>query len=375
MKDRGGNQLSHTTKTTDALFKTFNSEKLTLENRTVMAPMTRGFSPGNVPGEDVAAYYRRRAENGVGLIVTEGTGINHPSSVSGASIPLFHGEEALKGWENVVKEVHEAGGKIAPQLWHVGMTRKMGELPNEEAQPVGPSGLALSGEKVNEPLSTEEVEQLVEAYAQAATDAKGLGFDAIELHGAHGYLIDQFFYEQTNQRTDRYGGDLVGRTQFAVEIIEACRRKVGEDFPIIFRFSQWKMNDFKAKLATTSEELEQFLTPLVNAGVDVFHCSTRRFWEPEFEGSDLNLAGWTKKLTGKPVISVGSVGLNGEFTSFSGAETTSLDGLIEKLENEEFDLVAIGRSLLMDPEWVSKVHDGRADDLLPFDKEALQKLY
>ncbi|MFP3443311.1 12-oxophytodienoate reductase, partial [Pantoea sp. SIMBA_133] len=75
---------------------------------------------GNVPGEDVAAYYRRRAENGVGLIVTEGTGINHPSSVSGASIPVFHGEEALNGWENVVKEVHEAGGKIAPQLWHVG---------------------------------------------------------------------------------------------------------------------------------------------------------------------------------------------------------------------------------------------------------------
>jgi len=367
--------LTHTTKTTEALFKTFNSEKLTLENRTVMAPMTRGFSPGNVPGEDVAAYYRRRAENGVGLIVTEGTGINHPSSVSGASIPVFHGEEALNGWENVVKEVHKAGGKIAPQLWHVGMTRKMGELPNEEAQPVGPSGLALSGEKVNEPLTTEEVEQLVEAYAQAAADAKRLGFDAIELHGAHGYLIDQFFYEQTNQRTDRYGGDLVGRTQFAVEIIEACRRKVGPDFPIIFRFSQWKMHDFKAKLATTPEELEQFLTPLVEAGVDIFHCSTRRFWEPEFEGSELNLAGWTKKLTDKPVISVGSVGLDGEFTSFAGANTTSLDGLIGKLENEEFDLVAIGRSLLMDPEWVSKVRDGRADDLLPFDKEALQKLY
>ncbi|MBF0705766.1 NADH:flavin oxidoreductase [Alkalihalobacillus hwajinpoensis] len=368
-------KLTHTTKTTEALFRTFNSEKLSLENRTVMAPMTRGFSPGNVPGEDVAAYYRRRAENGVGLIVTEGTGINHPSSVSGASIPVFHGEEALAGWGNVVKEVHEAGGKIAPQLWHVGMTRKMGELPNEEAQPVGPSGLALSGEKVNEPLTTEEVEQLVEAYADAAADAKRLGFDAIELHGAHGYLIDQFFYEQTNKRTDRYGGDLVGRTQFAVEIIEACRRKVGPDFPIIFRFSQWKMNDFKAKLATTSEELEQFLTPLVEAGVDIFHCSTRRFWEPEFEGSELNLAGWTKKLTGKPVISVGSVGLDGEFTSFAGANTTSLDGLIEKLDSEEFDLVAIGRSLLMDPEWVSKVREGRADDLLPFDKEALQKLY
>ncbi|TMU86656.1 NADH:flavin oxidoreductase [Bacillus sp. BHET2] len=367
--------MSQPNTSTQPLFRPFKSEKISLSNRTVMAPMTRGFSPGGVPGEDVAAYYRRRAENGVGLIVTEGTGINHPSSVSGASIPLFHGEESLNGWANVVKDVHKAGGKIVPQLWHVGMTRKKGELPNEEALPVGPSGLSLAGEKVTEPMSEEEIVQLVETYAQAAADAKRIGFDGIELHGAHGYLIDQFFWENTNKRTDRYGGDLVGRTRFAVEVIEACRREVGPDFPIIFRFSQWKMNDFNAKLAKTPDELERFLEPLVNAGVDLFHCSTRRFWEPEFEGSDLNLAGWTKQLTGKPVISVGSVGLDGEFTSFSGANTTSLEGLIERLNGEEFDLVAIGRSLLMDPEWVRKVEEGRVDDLLPFDKEALQKLY
>ncbi|WP_281975787.1 NADH:flavin oxidoreductase [Halobacillus litoralis] len=366
---------STTNKSIEPLFEVFHSEKLDLNNRTVMAPMTRGFSPEGIPGEDVAAYYRRRAENGVGLIVTEGTGINHPSSVSGASIPLFHGEESLKGWKHVVDEVHKAGGKIAPQLWHVGMTRKKGELPNEEALPVGPSGLSLDGEQVTEPLTTEETEQLVEAYAQAAADAKRLGFDAIELHGAHGYLIDQFFWEQTNKRTDRFGGDIVGRTQFAVEIIEACRREVGPDFPIIFRFSQWKMNDFNAKLAKTSEELDRFLQPLVSAGVDIFHCSTRRFWEPEFEGSDLNLAGWTKKLSGKPVISVGSVGLNGEFTSFNSAEATSLDNLMGKLENDEFDLVAVGRSLLIDPEWVKKIREGRAEDLQPFDKTALQQLY
>ncbi|ARI77850.1 NADH:flavin oxidoreductase [Halobacillus mangrovi] len=361
--------------TTKPLFETFTSDKLNLPNRTVMAPMTRGFSPGNVPDEEVAAYYRRRAENEVGLIITEGTGIDHPASVSGANIPVFHGEKALNGWADVVKEVHEAGGKIAPQLWHVGMTRSKGDLPNEEAQPVGPSGLSLDGEKVNEPLSTEEVEALVESYAKAAADAKRIGFDAIEIHGAHGYLIDQFFWGNTNKRTDRYGGDFVKRTQFAVEIVEACRREVGEDFPIIFRFSQWKMNDFQAKLVNNPDELERFLQPLVEAGVDIFHCSTRRFWEPEFEGSDLNLAGWTKKLSGKPVISVGSVGLDGVFTDFSGAGTASLDGLVDKLDRDEFDLVAIGRSLLMDPAWVKKVHEGRVDDLLAFNKEALQKLY
>lgn len=362
-------------KSIQSLFESFNSDNLQLPNRTVMAPMTRGFSPKGVPGEDVVAYYRRRAEHNVGLIITEGTGINHPASVSGDSIPLFHGEASLEGWKRVVDQVHEAGGKIAPQLWHVGMTRKKGDKPNEEALPIGPSGLSLDGDSVTEPLTEEEVEALVVSYAKAAAVAKRLGFDAIELHGAHGYLIDQFFWEQTNKRNDRYGGDLIKRTRFAVEIIEACRREVGPEFPIIFRFSQWKMNDYQAKLAHTADELEQFLQPLVDAGVDLFHCSTRRFWEPEFEGSDLNLAGWTKKLTGKPVISVGSVGLSGEFTSFTDAETTSLDGLIERLEKDEFDLIAIGRSLLQDPAWVEKVQKGQVDDLLRFDKSALTKLY
>ncbi|KON84616.1 1,2-oxophytodienoate reductase [Rossellomorea marisflavi] len=357
------------------LFQPFKYGALSLPNRTVMAPMTRGFSPGGVPGQPVVDYYRRRAENEVGLIVTEGTGINHPASVSGDSIPLFHGEKALEGWAEVVEAVHEAGGKIVPQLWHVGMTRKKGELPNAEALPVGPSGLTLTGEQVTEPPTTEEVEQLVAAYAQAAADAKRIGFDGIELHGAHGYLIDQFFWEKTNKRTDRYGGNLVGRTQFAVEVIEACRREVGPDFPIIFRFSQWKMTDYGAKLARTPEELEQFLTPLVEAGVDIFHCSTRRFWEPEFDGSPLNLAGWTKKLTGKPVISVGSVGLNGEFTRFSEAEATDIHELTERLGDDEFDLIAIGRAVLQDPEWVKKIKEGRTDEIRAFSKESLQTLY
>ncbi|WP_158738167.1 NADH:flavin oxidoreductase [Alteribacillus sp. YIM 98480] len=367
--------MGNTDTSTAPLFTPFTSDRLSLTNRTVMAPMTRRFSPEGVPGEDVAAYYRRRAENNVGLIVTEGTGINHPSSVSGSSIPVFYGEKALNGWAHVVKQVHEAGGKMVPQLWHVGMTRSIGDLPNKDALPVGPSGLDLSGEKVTEPMTEKEIEEMVEAYAEAAADAKRIGFDGIELHGAHGYLIDQFFWEKTNQRTDRYGGDIIGRTRFAVEVIEACRREVGPDFPIILRFSQWKMSDYGAKLASSPDELERFLKPLTEASVDIFHCSTRRFWEPEFEGSDLNLAGWTKKLTGKPVISVGSVGLDGEFTSGRGADTTSLDGLMKRLNNEEFDLVAIGRSLLKDPEWVEKIRNGKAEELLPYSRDSLKTLY
>jgi hypothetical protein len=115
------------------------------------------------------------------------------------------------------------------------------------------------------------------------------------------------------------------------------------------------------------------LRPLSEAGVDVFHCSQRRFWEPEFEGSDLNFAGWTKKLTGKPTITVGSVGLDGEFiAAFGGAgsKPASLDSLIERLERDEFDLVAVGRALLADPHWVEKIRDGRTDELQNFERQA-----
>ncbi|MFC9708362.1 NADH:flavin oxidoreductase [Paenibacillus sp. NPDC056933] len=362
-----------------ALFKPFTSDKLTLSNRIVMAPMTRGFSPEGVPGPEVVEYYRRRAAGGVGLIITEGTGINHPSSVSGASIPLFHGKESLQGWANVVKAVHGAGGKIMPQLWHVGTARRSGDLPNAEAEPVGPSGQSMAGEPEREPLTEDEINNLIQAYALAAADAQRIGFDGIELHGAHGYLIDQFFWEHTNRRTDKYGGDLVQRTRFAVEVIEACRAAVGPDFPIVLRFSQWKMGNYDARLVETPEQLEQFLAPLTAAGVDIFHCSTRRFWVPEFEGSELNLAGWTQKISGKPAISVGSVGLEAEFVDRAsenqGTGDAHLDQLNEKMENNEFDLIALGRVLLSDPEWPNKVREGRQSELVPFTTEVLKTLY
>ena len=359
------------------LFKPFTSNNLDLANRIVMAPMTRSFSPGGVPGADVAAYYRRRAESQVGLIITEGTVIDHPASTNDPRVPHFHGEAALAGWARVAQEVHAVGGRIMPQIWHVGTVRRVGDKPNPEAPPIGPSGLYKPGVKVAEPMTEAEISAVIAAYARAAGEARRLGFDGVELHGAHGYLIDQFFWEGTNQRSDRYGGDMVARTRFAVEVIQACRRAVGPDFPIVLRFSQWKQQDYGARLAVTPELLGRFLAPLADAGVDVFHCSTRRFWEPEFEGSALNLAGWTKKLTGKPVITVGSVSLDTDmFAAFrgQGAAITSIDKLIGMIVRDEVDLVAVGRALLVDPAWAVKVREDRMRDLLPFTPEALRSL-
>jgi 2,4-dienoyl-CoA reductase-like NADH-dependent reductase (Old Yellow Enzyme family) len=364
----------------DALFRPFSTEKLSLKNRTVMAPMTRAFSPNNIPTDDVAGYYRRRAEGEVGLIITEGTFISHKAANGYENVPAIHGEKALAGWKKVVDEVHAAGGKIAPQLWHVGSVRKLGTGPDKTVPAYSPSGLFKPGAENGVAMTQADIDEVVASFAQAALDAKNIGFDAIEVHGAHGYLVDQFFWEGTNQRDDKYGGTLENRTRFGVEIVAAIRAAVGEDFPIIFRFSQWKQQDYAAKLCQTPEELSIFLNLLSDAGVDIFHASTRRFWLPEFEGSELNLAGWTKKLTNKPVITVGNVGLDNDFIGegnpdLSGTSNpTGIDELLVRLNKNEFDLVAIGRALLVDPQWVQKIRKQALDEIKPFTKKSLMSL-
>ena len=363
----------------NTLFKPFTLGNLELSNRIVMAPMTRNFSPKGVPNQGVVDYYRRRAESGVGLIITEGTVVDHAAANGYPNVPYFHGEESLAGWKKVVDAVHAAGGKIAPQLWHVGNVRRLGTDPDGDVPGYGPMEKVKDGKVLVKGMTQQDIDDVVAAFAKAAKDAKDVGFDAIELHGAHGYLIDQFFWEGTNQREDQYGGSMENRGRFAVDIIKAVRAAVGADYPIIFRFSQWKQQDYTARLAPTPELLEQFLAPLAAAGVDIFHCSQRRFWEPEFESSELNLAGWARKITGKPCITVGSVGLDGEFLQFmvntdKVAQTANIDGLLERLEADEFDLVAVGRALLVDPQWADKVREGRFEDIAPFSREALKTL-
>jgi len=367
------------------LFQPIKLGSLSLRNRVVMAPMTRTFSPNGIPNDLVVDYYERRAKNDVGLIITEGTCINHKAANAYPNIPYIYGDKPLAGWKKVVDAVHAAGGKIVPQLWHVGSVRRAnkGAGPDETVPGYSPSGLAAKGKESGVAMTKEDIRETIDAFVQAAVDAQSIGFDGIELHGAHGYLIDQFFWQDTNQRDDEYGGDLAARTKFAVDIIKGIREKCGSDFPIILRYSQWKQQDYAAKLANTPEELKSFLSPLVDAGVDIFHCSTRRFWESEFEGSTLNLAGWTKKLTGKACITVGSVGLNSSFideekrdmVNASEVEEKSFSDLAERLDNNEFDLVAIGRALLQDPEWVMKVRENRTGELADYSKKSLTKLY
>src|SRR5260370_23451811 len=143
-----------------------------------------------------------------------------------------------------------------------------------------------------EPMSHQDAGAVIVAYARSASWARQTGFDGIAIHGAHGYMPDAFLWSGTNQRTDNYGGDVERRTTFVRELIRAIRAVVGADMPIMLRFSQWKQQDYQAKLAHTPQELEKILLPISEAGRDIFDASTRRFCVPEFSGSDIYPAWW-----------------------------------------------------------------------------------
>lgn len=365
----------------EPLMTPFSVKSLSLANRVLMAPMSRYFALDGIPGPDIAAYYRRRIEGGVAGVITEGVAIDAPGAVAADRVPHFHGSAALLGWRGVVDGVHSAGGAFIPQLWHVGGCIDYNWPDSPHAPLLSPSGLVGPGIEGGRTMTIAEIEEVVASFARAAADAKAIGCDAVELHGAHGYLFDQFFWEATNRRADGYGGATIGdRLRFATDVVAAVRAATGPDFAIIFRISQWKVYDYDARLANDPAELERWLVPLADAGVDIFHCSERRFWEPTFAGDDRNLAGWAKAVTGKPTITVGSIGLDRDLMAdfvdgVSSPALGRLDDLNRRFARGDFDLVAVGRALLSNPDWLVKVRGGRHAELAPYSKESTEILY
>lgn len=363
---------------TGPLFCSFRCKSLDVRNRIVMAPMTRRASPGGLPTREVVAYYRRRAAAEVGLILSEGTAVDRPGARHDGCVPNFFGA-ALPVWAEILEGVRAAGGHIAPQLWHVGARPE----PNSGRLPLGridsPSGFTWEGERIAEPSTEGEIEGAIEAFAASAAYAAALGFSAVEIHAGHGYLVDQFFWQRTNRRSDRWGGaTLADRSRFAIALVDAVRRAVPRDMVLILRLSQDRLLDGVGRLTETPAEMERWLQPLVEAGVDILHCSALRHWRPEFAGSDLTFAGWAKKLTGVPTITVGAVGLAMPQTPDSYRQPISpatLDEVERRLDRGEFDLVAVGRALLADPHWVEKIRAGRTNELIGFEAAAVNTLW
>lgn len=358
------------------LFTPFTIQGVTLPNRFVMPGMQRQWCDNGVPQARLADYYRERVQGGVGLIITESCAVDHPSSTQ---TPIFCriDDASMLAWERCFNAVNRAGGRMFLQLWHEGAVRKEGGVgPYSRIPTLSPSGLVHGGKPNGRAASLEDLEAIRDAFVRGALAAKQIGAAGVEVHACHGYLLDQFLWAETNRREDGYGGDDIrDRVRFPAEVVRAIRQEVGEHFPIAFRFSQWKEVNYHARIAPTPHDLEKMLGVLRAAGVDVFHASARYFWIPEWPGSDLGIAGWTKTMTDAPVIAVGSVGLDTDvMENFFGKEArstgaTGLRELLRRFNNGEFDLISVGRSLIGDAEWVNKVREGRLDQIRMFTKK------
>ena len=353
---------------------------LLLRNRFVMPGMQRGWCVDGAPDHRVREYYRRRALGGTALLVAEACAVDHPSSASNNFFARLD-SSTMGAWRECIDGVHEAGGRMFLQLWHQGAVDTGGRDGKPEFVALSPSGLAHPGKQFGRAASAAELDAIKRAFARGAVLAREIGADGVEVHACHGYLLDQFLWPETNLRTDRYGGaTMAERAMFPAEVVQAVRAATGSDFVISVRFSQWKEADYGAKIATEPIELRQLVSVLRSAGADLFHVSTRRFWTPEWAGSDLGLAGWVKSFTDAPVIAVGSVGLDVDvMATLTGEEArptgpSRIEDLVRRFERGDFDLVSVGRSLIGDPDWVAKMSDGRSADIRPFRRADLEWL-
>ena len=351
-----------------------------LPNRFVLPGMQRGWCSEGAPTDLLTEYYRRRVAGGVGLIVSESVAIDHPSSTQADNFAKLNGG-TVTAWEKCISAVKQDGGNIFLQLWHEGGIRTEGGTgPLSHHPTLSPSGLAGATRPNGRAATLEEIAGIKQGFVRSALLAKEAGADGVEVHAAHGYLLDQFLWAATNRREDEYGGpDIRNRVRLPAEIVSEIRRACGPDFTISLRFSQWKEADYKARVVDTPDELGIMLDILRIAGVSAIHASTRRFWEPEWEGSPLSLAGWCKRLSPLPVITVGSVGLDADvMESFNGKEPEArvregITELLKRFGNGEFDMVSVGRGQIGDPEWVTKVHRKEFDRIRVFRRSDMRR--
>lgn len=362
------------------LFQSLRLGPVTLRNRFVLPAMRIGFAENRGPSERMIAFLRARAEGGTGLIFSEACAPDHPSSCRQPVFCVLN-RATEPGWSRVVEAVKGAGAAFMLQLWHPGGQRvPQPGFVHAETPSLSPSGLIQADRPNGRALTAEELDDLKAAYVRAAGTARRLGADGVELHAAHGSLLDQFLRAETNVRTDGYGGAaLADRARFPLELAEAIRAATGPDFLISLRFSQFSEVDYGARVFPTPEELAEFGLRARLAGLDFLNVSSRRFSKPEWPERDptLGIAGWTKRLSGLPVITTGSVGLDRDMFAdlFDGQDpaltiAADLEELVRRFRNGEYDLVGIGRMQIANPDFVTRLAEGRADTLRLYSRQA-----
>ena len=333
------------------LFRSIKIGPLEVKNRIVMPPMNTGYStPDGLPTEKMSNYYRARAQGGVGLIIVEAA-IIHPSARLHPHMLVLYDDRAIGDLQRLTRTIQECGAKVAIQLFHPG---RQSTTQETGYQPIAPSPIPCPVcREIPRELSIAEIKEVINMYVTAAQKAKEAGFDLVELHGAHGYLINQFLSPHTNKRTDEYGGNLRARSRFVQEIIQGIKQRLGKDFPISCRING--ADNIKGGLTLADTQL---LAPMLEeAGADVIHVSASVYGGypstiapmAEEAGYFIPLAEGIKKAVKVPVIAVGKI--HDPFL----AEDTIRQG--------KADLVAMGRALIADPDLPNKIAHGRLTEI------------
>ncbi|MBD8501135.1 alkene reductase [Paenibacillus arenosi] len=320
-----------------------------LRNRIAMAPMTRCFADNEtgVVGPDVVEYYRKRAADGVGLIISEGITIS-PRAKGTIGLPGLYTEDQIQSWKKVTDAVHQVGGTIIAQIWHVGRLSHhevAGGLPPQAPSPIPANGhVHRLGKPYDTPeeMSAADIEEVIQQYAAAAHNAITAGFDGVEIHGAHGYLIDQFNSDISNHRQDQYGGDLRQRLTFMREVSKAVIAEIGADRTIM-RFSALKDDVRNYMWEDPDTAIRTFVEAFKESGLTMIHPSTMDFSQVIADG--LTLHELVRTYWDGIIIGVGN--LNPEI-----AEQAVQTGTI--------DTAAFGRPFLANPDLVSRVSQGEA---------------
>ncbi|MCI3986084.1 NADH:flavin oxidoreductase [Bacillus vallismortis] len=350
----------------DLLFEKVTLGSTSIDNRVGVAPMTRtSATPDGYATEQMVSYYTSFARGGFGLIITEGIYPDDQYSQGYLNQPGIVYEEQVKAWKKVVDSVHRAGARIFAQLMHAGALSQGNRFVNET---IAPSSVQPKGEQMEfyggkgpfsipREVTKEDITEVIKGFVNAAKKAKTAGFDGVEIHGANGYLLDQFLTDYTNHRTDEYGGSAENRVRLLVEVSKAVREAVGQDFTVGIRISQGKVNDYTHKWQGKDKDAEIIFGQLGQAGLDFIHVTEYEAWQPAFpegEGTTAtdsafgdggsSMARLAKTYSNLPVIA------NGHLEDPAKAR--------EIIEKGEADVITLGKGALANHDWVEKVKNG-----------------